>query len=163
MKPEQVNKLYYKLTPQEQAALVFEAAAKNDEGTVDAILPHVERKTYECVHADYMRRIHSLLCLSGYYGSEYWKNRALLLYACHKLEVGKHETEAAAMKLYAKIVAMEYSLAKTCALLQVDLAAVKTMAGCQPEDTFIDDDLAEVDAELVKQYSEAFSVLAKLK
>jgi hypothetical protein len=162
MKAAQVNKLYSRLTPQEQAALVFEAVSRHDESSVDAILEHVERKTYECVHADYMRRIHGLLCLSGYYGGEYWKNRALLLYACIKFETGENETEAAAMKLYAKIVAMEHALAKTCAHLKVDLAAFKKMAGCQPEDDF-SDDLVEVDAELVKQYSEAFSVLAKLK
>ena len=37
MKPAQVNKLYSKLTPHEQAALVFEAAVNRDDDETKAI------------------------------------------------------------------------------------------------------------------------------
>jgi hypothetical protein len=161
MKPAQVNKLYAKLTPQEQAALVFEAAARNDESTIDAVLSYVERKTYDCMHADYMQRIHGLLYLSGYYGGEFWKNRVLMLLACFKAERGGPDAEAMALQFLAKIVAMEHALAKTCTHLKVDVAAVKKMAGCASTD-FIGDDLPDVDNELIEEYIDAFSTLARL-
>ena len=46
MKPAQVNKLYSKLIPHEQAALVMEAAARLDESEADAIMEQVERKHF---------------------------------------------------------------------------------------------------------------------
>ncbi len=42
MKLAQVNKLYAKLTPLEQATPVIEAAAKHDESEADAIMEQVE-------------------------------------------------------------------------------------------------------------------------
>ncbi len=48
MKPAQVNKLYAKLTPHEQAALAVEAASRHDESAIDAILAHVERTPRSC-------------------------------------------------------------------------------------------------------------------
>ena len=70
MKPAQVNKLYAKLTPHEQAALVIEAASRLDESEVDAILEHVERKHYISAHTDYTQRIQALTVLIGQYGIE---------------------------------------------------------------------------------------------
>lgn len=86
MKPVQVNKLYGKLTPREQAALVFEASVRLDESEVDAILENVERKTYRSLHWDYIRRSYGLQSLVSQYGIDYWKNRALMLMAYNLAE-----------------------------------------------------------------------------
>ena len=53
MKQQQVNKLYSKLTPQEQSALLFEAAIRKDENEVDLILDYVEMRTYSIPHLNY--------------------------------------------------------------------------------------------------------------
>ena len=73
MKQQQVNKLYSKLTPHEQAALMFEAALRKDENEVDLILDSVERRTYSTPHIEYQQRIMGIGNLSGCYGIIYWK------------------------------------------------------------------------------------------
>ncbi|MCK4842608.1 MAG: hypothetical protein KAT04_12125 [Methylococcales bacterium] len=52
-----INKLYAKLTPNEQATLFFEAAVRQDENEVDLILNSVERRTYSTPHIDYPNQI----------------------------------------------------------------------------------------------------------
>lgn len=155
MKPSQVNKLYSKLTPHEQAALVIEAAARLDESEADAIMEQVERKHYIATHADYTRRIHALTSLIGQYGIEYWKNRALMLIACDYADQGKQEAEAPALRFLAKSVALESAIVEVCNRLKVDVMAIKKMAGCPDNET--PEFLTPVDAELVKQYADMFA------
>ena len=159
MKPEQVNKLYAKLKPEEQAALVFEAAARLDSNEVDAILEYVERKTYLTVHSNYHRRALGLQWLSGQYGIDYWKNRALMLIACNKADDGDDHSANLALRFLAKVVALEIALAETCKLLKVDRAAIKKMVGC-PDGDALPNELPQVDAELVRQYTEIYSHVA---
>ena len=52
MKPAQVNKLYSKLIPYEQAALCFEAAARQDEAEINDIVDSIEKHSYRCLHTD---------------------------------------------------------------------------------------------------------------
>lgn len=158
MKPSQVNKLYAKLTPHEQAALVIEAAARLDENEADAIMEQVERKHYLACHADYTRRIHALTTLVGQYGIEYWKLRALMLIACEYAEQGNQEAEAPALKFLAKCVALEAAIIEVCNWLKVDVKAIKTMAGC-PDDDLKSNELLQSDIELVEQYTEILSRL----
>lgn len=155
MNANQVNKLYTKLTPQEQAGLVFEAAVNRDESQVDAILNRVERKTYIAVHADYARRIHELMTLVGQYGIEYWKNRTLMLLACEQAEKGVLGAEENANKFFTKTVALEIAMINVCKSYKVDVAAIKNMASC-PVHEAEDFDFPEVDAQLVQQYTELF-------
>ncbi|MDP3332598.1 MAG: hypothetical protein Q8Q40_16445 [Methylococcaceae bacterium] len=158
MKPSQVNKLYSKLTPHEQAALAFEAAVRLNGNEVDAILEQVERKTYITLHADYHRRAYGLQFLAGQYGIEYWKNRALMLLACDKFDKGEQQGEQIANQFFNKTVALELALIEVCKQLGVDVEAIKKMAGCLP-DEFKGYDLPEVDSELIKQYVDMFSGL----
>lgn len=116
MKPDQVNKLYAKLTPHEQAALVIEAAARHDESAIDAIIERVERKHYIATHADYTRRIHALTTLVGQYGIEYWKIRTLMLLACDYADQGNEEAEAPALRFLAKCLALESAIVEICKL-----------------------------------------------
>lgn len=158
MKPSQVNKLYSKLTPYEQAALVIEAAARLDEAEADAILAQVERKHYLSPHSDYTRRIHALTALIGQYGIEYWKNRALALVACEYADQGHQEVEATALQFLAKAVALETAIFEVCKRLKVDVKAIKKMAGCPDEDAK-PSELAKTNQELVEQYIDMFSGL----
>jgi hypothetical protein len=57
MKAAQEDKLYSKLTPVEQAALAFEALARNDEAELDVIVDSVERLYYQCTHWQYRWRV----------------------------------------------------------------------------------------------------------
>ncbi|BBL60082.1 hypothetical protein [Methylomonas koyamae] len=158
MKPAQVNKLYARLTPHEQAALAIEAAARHDESEIDAILAHVEHRHYLSTHADYTRRIHALMTLAGQYGIEYWKNRALMLIACEYADQGNQEAEAPALRFLAKAVALESAIVEVCKQLKVDVKAIKTMAGC-PDDDVKPEALQKADAELVTQYTGMFAGL----
>lgn len=157
MKPAQVNKLYAKLTPHEQAALVIEAAARLDESEADAIMEQVERKHYIATHADYTRRIHALTALVGQYGIEYWKNRALMLIACEYAEQGSQQSEDSALKFLAKTLALESAIVDVCKRLKVDVMAIKKMVGCPDNET--QESLTPVDEELVKQYIESYAGL----
>ena len=158
MKPSQVNKLYSKLTPHEQAALVIEAASRLDEGEADVIMEQVERKHYIATHADYTRRIHALTALIGQYGIEYWKCRALMLLACDYADQGNQEGEVPALRFLAKCVALESAIVDVCNRLKVDVMAIKKMAGC-PDDDVKPDELPKVDAELLKQYVDILGAL----
>lgn len=158
MKPAQVNKLYAKLTPHEQAALVIEAAARLDENEADAIMEQVERKHYIATHADYTRRIHALTTLVGQYGIEYWKLRTLMLLACDYAEQGNQEAEAPALRFRAKCVALESAIVEVCKLAKVDIKAIKTMAGC-PDDDVKPEELQKADVELVKAYIKSYAGL----
>jgi hypothetical protein len=158
MKPAQVNKLYSKLTPHEQAALVIEAVARLDGSEADAIMEQVERKHYRSIHADYTRRIHALTALIGQYGIEYWKNRALMLLAVTYAEDGHEAAETSAMLFLAKVVALEAALIEVCNQLRVDVMAIKKMVGCLDEDAK-PEKLQNADTELVKQYVGMFAGL----
>lgn len=151
MKPSQVNKLYSKLTPHEQAALVIEAAARLDESEADAIMEQVERKHYIATHADYTRRIHALTALVGQYGIEYWKTRALMLAACEYADQGNQQADEAALQFLAKAVALESAIVEVCKRLKVDVKAIKKMAGCPDEDVK-PRELEKANKRLVEQY-----------
>ncbi len=158
MKPAQVNKLYAKLTPQEQAVLAFEAAVRLDENEVDVILAQVERKTYVMLHADCQRRIYGLQAFAGQYGVEYWKNRALMLVACEMADKGNQQAEQTANQFFAKTIALELALIEVCKKIKVDVVTIKQMASC-PIDEAKGYKLPEVDTEIVNQYVELFSGL----
>lgn len=155
MKPEQVTKLYSKLTPQEQATLAFEAAILSDGNEVDAILAQAHRETYRTVHADYHRRVFGLMSLVGTYGIEYWKNRALLFLSCGYSETTHPQAEAPALQFLVKIIALEAAIIEVCQRLNVDVAAIKKMADC-PLDQLEHEKLTDVDPELIQQFVELF-------
>ncbi|MCQ8130152.1 hypothetical protein [Methylomonas rivi] len=161
MRPSQVNKLYAKLTPHEQAALVIEAASRFDESEADAIMEQVERKHYIATHADYTRRIHALTALVGQYGIEYWKNRTLMLLACEHADLGNHDAEAPALRFLAKVLALESAIVEVCNRLKVDVLAIKKMAGC-PYNDVKPEELKKADVELVQQYTDMFSGLVQI-
>jgi hypothetical protein len=152
MKASQVNKLYSKLTPHEQAALSFEAAARHDKAEFDAILDGVPRVAYQCVHNDFQQRVTGFFTLAGDYGINYWQNRALMMTALYASN-DKNDYNKAVIRFAAKIASMNIALSDACRLFKIDVEAIKTIAGCKGEPTF--DDYAE--AELIEQYIELFT------
>lgn len=155
MKPTQVNKLYAKLTPEEQANLMFEAATRHDDGEINAITSQVERKVYKCVHADFERRINGLQVMASQYGVEYWKNIAMLLFACQLADEGSEVSEKAAYRYHAKIQAQESALIEVCYQLKVDISAIKMITGCSDIELPLNE-LQKIDEPLIKDYVNSF-------
>jgi len=157
MKPAQVNKLYSKLTPHEQAALVIEAASRGDTAGLEAIVEQVERRQYITCHADYLQRINELMALVGQYSVEYWKTRALMLVACNLIGNDNNQSKEAAKRFFDKTIALELALVDACKMLKVDAGAIKKMADCIPGE-MENHQLPKVDEALVKQYQVMFGV-----
>ena len=151
MKPAQVNKLYAKLTPHEQAALSFEAAIRNDEAEINDILVNVEKHTYHLPNAEYRQRATGLFMLALYYGTQYWKNRALMMMALHASD-DPTGYEGLAVQFASKLASMDAALIEVCGSLKVDIRPIKTMADCKDEPVFSE----YVEAELVGQYTGLF-------
>jgi hypothetical protein len=151
MKPSQVNKLYSKLTPHEQAALCVEASARQDRADFDAIAESVQKVTYQCVHDDFSQRLTKLYGLAGLYGTKYWKSRALMMTALHASD-SLDGYEGFADVFAAKMASMNSALIEVCQLFKVDIEAVKILAQCKDEPTFD----KYIDAKLAEQYEELF-------
>ena len=152
MKPNQIDKLYSKLTPHEQAALCMEASARQDRVDFDAIADSVPRVTYQGSHLDYSQRLTGLYSLAGLYGTIYWKNRALMMIALHASDEPDGNEECA-IAFAAKVASMNAALFDACQIFKVDINAIKKLADCEDQPTFSQ----YVDAEMIEQYTELFT------
>ena len=160
MKQQQVNKLYSKLTPHEQASLAFEAAMRKDGDDVDLILDSVERCTYITTHKEYLVRSHALVHLSGIYGIFFWKTLCQLgvltgLYIDSKdvkyiSVTQRYMNEIYSMNLALEVVCKELKIASNVIKAFAECEGTQPILGGQPIDTFIE------------QYTELFSKAAKL-
>ena len=154
MKPSQVNKLYSRLSPHEQAALSFKAAVRRDEAEFDVIICSVPRVVYQCVHTDFQQRITGLFMLVGDYGINYWKTRTALLMACNLCRDDESkDCSDMLLRFLAKIASMDAALTDVCQLFKVDVESIKKLTECEDQPTFSQ----YVDAELVEQYTELFT------
>jgi hypothetical protein len=152
MKPSHIDKLYSRLTPKEQACMVLEAAANSDEAQVDAVIASVERKQYYGLHADYTTHMQKLIAVVGIYGTEYWKNRALMLAACNLLdETSDPDVIDAANRFYEKAIALDVAAEKVCQHLGCDIRSVNSIIGGIPITTDFQD-ITQPDQELVNMY-----------
>jgi len=131
MKPEQVNKLYNKLTPQEQAALCFDAAIRQDKNELDSIVASVEQQTYKSLDYRYRKRVMGLYMLGLFYGGMYWKTRTLMTAAAF---VQDYRQEA--HLFLNNLSSMDVALIAVCEQIKVDITAVKKLAGCDGEPSF---------------------------
>ena len=158
MKRQQVNKLYSQLTPQEQAALLFEAAIRQDESEANLILDSVERRTYSAPHVDYQQRITGLMSLSGCYGIMYWKTLCQLS-ALLALSLNDACYDKAARLFINKINSMDIALESVCKELNIDVDAIKKFAECSDYQPKFDVDMEN---QFVDEYTELFSKTAYL-
>jgi predicted ribosome quality control (RQC) complex YloA/Tae2 family protein len=160
MKQQQVNKLYNKLTPNEQAALVFEAAIRKDEKEADLILDSVKMRTYSMPNLDYQQRITGLNCLSGVYGIAYWKALCQLSLVVSVYQDDAVSINESAQRYVNKLCSMDAALEVVCRELKVDSSVIKKFAECDDYHPNFDRNL---DEQLVEQYTELFSQVAYLK
>ena len=143
MKPAQVNKLYRKLTPHEQAALVFEATVRRDDDEMKAITANVPMQTYSNFHRDFTHRAIGFLLLTGFYGTIYFQTKALIL-ACNE-----------PAKYLARLASMDAALVSVCERFKVSVEAIKTQALCLNDPVFSE----YAQADLIDQFTELFTDL----
>ena len=125
MKPNQIDKLYSKLTPHEQAALCMEASARQDRADFDAIADCVPRVTYQGSHLDYSQRLIGLYSLAGLYGTIYWKNHTLMLMAFNlSSEDDNKEYIEIAKRFVAKLASMDAALIDVCGRIKVNVDGI---------------------------------------
>ena len=159
MKQQQIDKLYSKLTPNEQAALLFEAAIRKDENEVDLVLNSVERRTYSTPHIDYQQRMTGLISLSGCYGIAYWKTLCQLS-SLTALSISDESYDKDVRLFVNKISSMDAALQIVCKELNVDVSLVKTFAECNDYHPKFDN---VIENQFVEQYTELFLKIAHLK
>ena len=147
MKAEQIDKLYKQLTPQENAALAFEALNRHDYSDLDVIEGAVEKRLYTLTDYKYRARYYDMMILSLWYGTVYWKNCAHYAFV---LPLGTKTQDYFAVEL----ASMESALVEVCTRLNVDVASVKKMAMCDDLPVLPTDIFAV--AEKVANYTELF-------
>jgi hypothetical protein len=153
MKAEQVTKLYTKLTPHELAVLAFEALSRLDTKEIEVIASSIPREHYLCVHTDYQTRAVGLQNLVRIYGTEYWKNRALMMTALNA-EDSPDGYKGFGVKFAEKLASLNSALIDVCQFFKVDIEAVKIQAQCKDEPTFND----YADSKLIEHYTELFTL-----
>ncbi len=153
MKPVQISKLYAKLTPNEQAALAFEASVNDDIADIEAIVSAVTRRNYIMPDREYMKRSDGLILLSWFYRGEYWKNLAMG-FSLSLAGTPNKQNGKLVDKYAAKLAAMEVALNQVCSQLNVDVQAVRKVAECLEDLEPIPP--GENHAELIKQYADLF-------
>lgn len=158
MKRQQVNKLYNKLTPNEQAAMVFDALVKKDKTEADLIADSVQIKTYSMPDLDYQQRMQGLTNLSGAYAMVFWKTLFLIssLVSAHSDEDNFFDTAKLHIK---RLNSLDAALSIICKQLNIDISIIKQIAECKD---FQPDFGDEIDNQYIEQYKELFTTVAYL-
>lgn len=156
MRAQQVNKLYSKLTPHEQAALAFEAAAQSKGDEFNLIDNSVEQRTYDAPHIDYQTRMEGLLHFSLSYGIFFWKRLCQIGSAPALEDDGVNIDVQPIMDDFAS---MNVAFENICDKLKVDPSVVRKFAECGSYQPLSD---AEVKDHLVEQYTDLFTILSHL-
>jgi len=117
VKPAQTKKLYTKMTPNELAALAFEALQDGDNAEFEIIAGSVDKRTENGWY--YRRRLMGLTNLGLMFGGIYWKSRAL----------GYDES----------VASMETALKDVCGQVKVSAQAIRRLAFCDREQLLDDD------------------------
>ena len=123
-KQNPTTKLYAKLAPEEQAALVIQALAYDDSNQVDDIVAQVIRRDYRCMNQDYLRRVESLRLIAFRYGLEFWSSRAAFFYFCVTGNAPYVD------KSLIKLSSLEEAFRRVCKRMGVDGDALKKLVAC---------------------------------
>ena len=132
MKPSPSKKLYTKMTPDELAALAFEALQDGDNVEFEIIAGSVDKRTANGWY--YKRRLMGLTNLGMMFGGIYWKNRYL----------GSDEN----------VASMETALKDVCSQVKVSVQAIRRLAFCDREQ-LLDDDF--IKPSLLTYYTKLFA------
>jgi hypothetical protein len=134
MNPAQVEKLYTKLTPEELAALAFEANMRGDNDEFETILASVGRRAYICLDQRFNRLTNAYLDLGMFYGMVYWKHRTYMEFASNLHKEQPNDGNRTLLFYYLdNVMAMDVALQEVCAQVNIDCMAVKKLAGCDDE------------------------------
>ena len=158
MKAQQVNKLYSKLTPHEQAALAFESVVRKDTNEADLILDSVKMKTYLMPDLDYQQRMQGLSNLSSVYGMIFWK-ALFVLSTLTRTYLSRDDLPEAIKQYIKRLNSIDAALTEICEQLNIDVVTIKEIAECNDFDLDLGD---EIDEKFVEQYSELFAKIAYL-
>ena len=158
MKPAQVNKLYKQLMPKELADLAIDAGRRRDEGELDLITDSVQRLNYNCLHHDYINRLAGFERIAAYYGVQHWKLKGLAAIAfCRFPE--NNEVIKSALKVLARLYALEQALIKVCKTELINIDAVKWQASCNVSDDIFSLPVCNLENdELIDEYTEQFVI-----
>jgi len=158
MKRPELQRVYSKLTPQEQAALVFEASTRQDKSEADVILNCVSIKNYSMPDLDYQQRMQGLSNLSGVYGMVFWK--ALFLLSSFKWTQFDNDFLPETIKQHIKrFNSIEVAIEAICKQMNIKVSTLKEIAEC---DTLNPDFGDEIDSQYVRQYNQLFASIAYL-
>ena len=151
MKIGQIDKLYSKLSAQQQANLLFSAVAQGNANEADAIESSVEQNTYRMADLEFHRQLLQLQHVVGTYSREYWRLRALMMY-----HVSNDEADLSTTKQFIdNLLALEQALVDVCKQLNVDFTSVKKLALCLDiDDITPETTLPVADDELVANFTQ---------
>ena len=153
MKALQVNKLYSKLSPHEQAALAFEAISRLDDDDFQCILGSVEEKNYIAPDFNYQQRLQGLTNLGSVYGIVYWKTLCRL-YSILGLYADDESFLETTIIWIKKLGSMDIALESVCQKLKVDITAVRILAECND---YHQEFKGKVDDEWIEYYTTLFT------
>lgn len=158
MKRKQLHKLYSQLTPEEQAALVFEASTKQDKSEADEILNFVSIKNYSMPSLDYQQRMQGLSNLSGVYGMVFWK-ALFLLSSLQSVHPDSYFLPEAIKQHIKRFNSIDVALTSICEQLHISVSTIKQLAECSDFQLDFGED---IDSQYVEQYKELFANIAYL-
>jgi hypothetical protein len=131
---------------------------RRDETELDEILAAVPRRTYSCLHGDYLHRGRDLEWLAFEYGLTHWQTKAKL---CTAIGMYAKDNSAKNMGLCkyfdASLAALDAALNAVCKGLGVDAATIKELARCTTTDSYIGA-WGDPDGELVEQHIAFLSI-----
>lgn len=157
MREQQVNKLYSKLTPHEQAALAFEASIQLNGKEVDLILSGVERRDYTAPHIEYIARTQGLIQFSLTYGLLFWKRlcqiATVTILASDNIAVDEQY-------LVDDFTSMNSAFEEVCKQLGVDVSIIRKFAECGCYKPLTD---GNINSELLQQYIDCFKKISYLE
>ena len=150
MKPEQIDKLYKKLTPAEQASLAFEALVTVGPDEANTIHESVDPRAYH----NYMLRFYHINLLAFYFGSIFWKTVAQLMSTCHS----ESSDVELILALDSQLASMDKAIADICIEMKIDILSMRKMAGCENTPDWIHHSSTPA---AVERYTEEFMQLIK--
>jgi hypothetical protein len=156
MKRSNIDQIYAKLTPTEQAALAFESLGRHDKAETEMIVRTVVTQAYRCPDWAFRRRLMDLINLGRYYGLLYWKTRTFLTVAYSQSQLKKDSSSQAGLfEWLERLLAMEVALIQVCQTLNVNVTTVRQYGHCEHEVRI----LGAGDPALVQEYADLFMAL----
>jgi hypothetical protein len=97
----------------------------------------VGKRTYVCLNQEFSLRLNDYIGLAMFYGATYWKHRAYMEIVGNLHKEQPNERHERLLSYYLdNLLAMEVALQEVCVKVNIDVMAVKKLAGCEDEAAF---------------------------